>query len=225
MLLAMNDISETSLELTFIIQITIIGRAVGIKVRLRSIVLFTRTNYTAKSKGDSSVATFRGRAPGLKSLAKRTRSRRESPAFPDIPKVAVHVIHLKENENKENVIVVTITQEDMDEKIVPAGDVGSGWLEVPVPRADFLFTPTRVSCSLALRSFVSQCASHVYFHDGRSTMVALNSISETSLQLTQITIIGRDVLVKVKIRITTWLDYTAEALVLLGWLHVCASCP
>ncbi|KAG6616271.1 uncharacterized protein IUM83_03631 [Phytophthora cinnamomi] len=211
MLLAMNDISETSLELTFIIQITIIGRAVGIKVRLRSIVLFTyvaevfilvgwldvcicildaagvisggafhifgnvlesvslvfvlvfrffylslstgfrnvaaqrkvellmytllvfhelpfailehntgvswefpqgivnrllvvacillnlhhkargnsRTNYTAKSKGDSSVATFRGRAPGLKSLAKRTRSRRESPAFPDIPKVAV----------------------------------------------------------------------------------------------------------------------------------------
>ncbi|KAE8903164.1 hypothetical protein PF005_g17242 [Phytophthora fragariae] len=41
MLLAMNDISETSLQLTFIIQITIIGRAVSIKIKLRSIVVFT----------------------------------------------------------------------------------------------------------------------------------------------------------------------------------------
>ncbi|GMF21558.1 unnamed protein product [Phytophthora lilii] len=36
-----DDISETSLQLTFIIQITMIGRAVSVKVRVRSIVCFT----------------------------------------------------------------------------------------------------------------------------------------------------------------------------------------
>ncbi|EGZ14733.1 hypothetical protein PHYSODRAFT_333112 [Phytophthora sojae] len=49
MALELNDISETSLQLTFVTQITLIGRAVCKKVKLRSIFYFT---YTADALGD-----------------------------------------------------------------------------------------------------------------------------------------------------------------------------
>ncbi|EGZ14662.1 hypothetical protein PHYSODRAFT_333012 [Phytophthora sojae] len=57
-------------------------------------------------------------------------------------------------------------------------------------------------------------------------MSMANTVSETCLQLTftiQITIIGRDVCVKVKLRSIRWLTYIAEALVVLGCLQVLAS--
>jgi hypothetical protein len=43
MALLLNDISETSLQLTFLIQITLIGRAVSKKVKVATILWFTNT--------------------------------------------------------------------------------------------------------------------------------------------------------------------------------------
>ncbi|RLN88254.1 hypothetical protein BBJ28_00014840 [Nothophytophthora sp. Chile5] len=75
---------------------------------------------------------------------------------------------------------------------------------------------------LLVASFIS-FASHIYFHEDRETMQALNDISEASLQLTfliQITIIGHAVRAKVKLRSITWLTYAAEVLIVLAWLNM-----
>ncbi|KAE8967422.1 hypothetical protein PR003_g26695 [Phytophthora rubi] len=57
-------------------------------------------------------------------------------------------------------------------------------------------------------------------------MKEFNDISEMCLQLTfiiQITIIGRDVAKKVKLRSIVWFTYAAEALILVSWLDVFGS--
>jgi hypothetical protein len=78
---------------------------------------------------------------------------------------------------------------------------------------------------LVLASFLG-FATHLYVHDDLDTDLALNTVSETSIQLTftiQIVIIGYDVCVKVKLRSIRYLTHVAEFLIVLGWLQVIAS--
>ncbi|KAE8903264.1 hypothetical protein PF003_g12771 [Phytophthora fragariae] len=80
-------------------------------------------------------------------------------------------------------------------------------------------------CSLLFAALLS-LVTHVYFHQDLDVMLVLNGVSETSLQLTfliQISIIGRAVGRKVKVRSIARLTLAAEVLVLLGWLHVLVS--
>ncbi|KAL4115081.1 hypothetical protein PRIC2_013976 [Phytophthora ramorum] len=66
-------------------------------------------------------------------------------------------------------------------------------------------------------------ATQLYFHEDLNLLMAMNDISETSLQLTfiiQITIIGRAVSVKVRVRSIVWFTYAAEGFIFLGWLSV-----
>lgn len=77
-------------------------------------------------------------------------------------------------------------------------------------------------CMLLLASFLC-FATQLYFHEDMDMLLAMNDISETSLQLTfviQITIIGRAVSVKVKLRSIVWFSYAAEVLILVGWIDV-----
>ncbi|KAE9327430.1 hypothetical protein PF008_g16399 [Phytophthora fragariae] len=78
---------------------------------------------------------------------------------------------------------------------------------------------------LVLASFTG-FAMRLYVYDDHDTMSMANTVSETCLQLTfiiQITIIGHDVCVKVKLRSIRWLTHAAEAFVVLGFLQVIAS--
>ncbi|KAL3659923.1 hypothetical protein V7S43_015224 [Phytophthora oleae] len=68
-------------------------------------------------------------------------------------------------------------------------------------------------------------ATQLYFPDDINLLMALNDISETSLQLTfiiQITLIGRAVSVKVKVRSIVWFTYVAEGFIIANWLNVIA---
>ncbi|KAE9187923.1 hypothetical protein PF005_g20269 [Phytophthora fragariae] len=70
---------------------------------------------------------------------------------------------------------------------------------------------------LLVASFLA-FVTHIYSHETYETMREFNDISETCLQLTfiiQITIIGRDVAKKVKLRSIVWFTYVAEALILI----------
>ncbi|KAE9280975.1 hypothetical protein PF008_g28006 [Phytophthora fragariae] len=78
---------------------------------------------------------------------------------------------------------------------------------------------------LLVASFLA-FVTHIYSHETYETMREFNDISETCLQLTfiiQITIIGRDVAKKVKLRSIVWFTYVAEALILVSWLDVFGS--
>ncbi|GMF21554.1 unnamed protein product [Phytophthora lilii] len=78
---------------------------------------------------------------------------------------------------------------------------------------------------LLLASFLG-FITHIYSHETYETMLTFNDISETCLQLTfsiQITIIGRDVGKKVKLRSIVWFTYVAEALIIVSWLDVVGS--
>ncbi|GMF43626.1 unnamed protein product [Phytophthora fragariaefolia] len=75
---------------------------------------------------------------------------------------------------------------------------------------------------LLLASFLG-FATQVYSHESNETALALNDISESSLQLTfltQISLIGHGVCFKVQLRSILWFTYAAEALVVLGWINV-----
>ncbi|KAG2964200.1 hypothetical protein PC118_g20473 [Phytophthora cactorum] len=74
-------------------------------------------------------------------------------------------------------------------------------------------------------SLFERMASRLYFHEDLNMLMAMNDISETSLQLTfiiQITMIGRAVSVKVKVRSIVWFTNVAEGFIILGWLNVFA---
>ncbi|KAG7395379.1 hypothetical protein PHYBOEH_003889 [Phytophthora boehmeriae] len=80
-------------------------------------------------------------------------------------------------------------------------------------------------CMLLVASFLC-FSTQLYFHEDRDMMMAMNDISETSIQLTfiiQITIIGRAVSVKVKLRSIVWFTYVAEVLIVLGWISTIGS--
>ncbi|EGZ14643.1 hypothetical protein PHYSODRAFT_332991 [Phytophthora sojae] len=67
---------------------------------------------------------------------------------------------------------------------------------------------------------------HIYSHETFETMSEFNDISETCLQLTfiiQITIIGRDVAKKVKVRSILWFTYAAETLIFVSWVDILGS--
>ncbi|KAE9290363.1 hypothetical protein PF008_g25624 [Phytophthora fragariae] len=75
---------------------------------------------------------------------------------------------------------------------------------------------------LLLASFLG-FATQVYSHESKEMALELNDISETSLQLTfltQISLIGRAVCSKVKVRCIYWFTCVAEVLVGLCWLDV-----
>ncbi|EGZ14653.1 hypothetical protein PHYSODRAFT_333003 [Phytophthora sojae] len=64
---------------------------------------------------------------------------------------------------------------------------------------------------------------HIYSHETYETLWEYNDISETCLQLTftiQITIIGRDVSKKVKLRSIVHFTHAAEVLILASWIDV-----
>ncbi|GMF43638.1 unnamed protein product [Phytophthora fragariaefolia] len=78
---------------------------------------------------------------------------------------------------------------------------------------------------LLIASFLA-FMTHIYSHEAFVTMVEFNDISETCLQLTftiQITIIGRDVAKKVKLRSIVWFTYVSEVLILVSWADVICS--
>ncbi|OWZ01431.1 hypothetical protein PHMEG_00027178 [Phytophthora megakarya] len=79
-------------------------------------------------------------------------------------------------------------------------------------------------CMLLFASFLV-FAAQLYSHEDIEMLTSMNDISETCLQLTfvtQITIIGRAVSVKVKVRSIVYLTHVAEVFVFLNWLTVIA---
>ncbi|EGZ14531.1 hypothetical protein PHYSODRAFT_252987 [Phytophthora sojae] len=75
---------------------------------------------------------------------------------------------------------------------------------------------------LFVASFLAFIA-HIYSHETYETLWEFNDISETCLQLTftiQITIIGRDVSKKVKLRSIVHFTHAAEVLILASWIDV-----
>ncbi|EGZ14659.1 hypothetical protein PHYSODRAFT_333009 [Phytophthora sojae] len=121
---------------------------------------------------------------------------------------------------------MAITQEGMDSAaraiFLPIILVLDAWVFQYLLSVYYAKTREIRVCMLLLASFLC-FATQLYFHEDLNMLLAMNDISETSLQLTfiiQITIIGRAVTVKVKLRSILWFTYVAEGFILVGWLNV-----
>ncbi|KAG1706290.1 hypothetical protein DVH05_001438 [Phytophthora capsici] len=121
---------------------------------------------------------------------------------------------------------MTLTQEKMDTlsrtSCLPVILVMDAWVFQYLLSVYFNRRREVRVCTLIIASFLV-FATQLYLPDDMNLLVALNDISETSLQLTfiiQITLIGRAVSVKVKVRSIVWFTYVAEGFIIANWLNV-----
>ncbi|KAK1940945.1 hypothetical protein P3T76_007651 [Phytophthora citrophthora] len=121
---------------------------------------------------------------------------------------------------------MTLTQEKMDTlsrtSFLPVILVMNAWVFQYLLSVYFNRRREFRVCTLIIASFLV-FATQLYLPDDMNLLIALNDISETSLQLTfiiQITLIGRAVSVKVKVRSIVWFTYVAEGFIIVGWINV-----